>query len=271
MDGTLLKGLRVLEVLALSDKPRGITDLASELRLTKSNMHRTLQTLIAANFVEMPSPGRYACTLKLFELSSAIMATVNVRQAGEPFMAKLLRETGETVHLSVVDKGEIIYLHKLDSPHPVRAYSSIGGRAPAYCVASGKALLAHGGEAALAALGEFPLHAYTPRTITALDDLRRELQLIRNQGFAVNRGEWRDSVCGLAAIVFDDRGQPCAAIGISGPVERLRPIALRRYRNLVTEAAAGLSKALGYNAYIPDKPRASFDSIKQPLEAGVIS
>lgn len=247
MDGTLLKGLRVLETLALSDQPRGITELARDLELTKSNLHRTLQTLIAAQYVHTPTPGRYACTLKLFELGSAVMSQVNVRSAGVPFMAKLLADTGETVHLSVLDKAEVIYVNKLDSAHPVRAYSSIGGRAPAYCVASGKALLAHSGEAALTALGDFPLPDYTPRTITTLEGLQREMAQIRRQGFAVNRGEWRYTVYGLAAIVLDASGHPVASIGISGPAERMKPAQMKQYQSIVMEAATGLSRALGHN------------------------
>lgn len=247
MDGTLLKGLKVLEALVLSDQPRGITELARDLELTKSNLHRTLQTLIAAQYVHTPTPGRYACTLKLFELGSTVMSQVNVRSAGVPFMTKLLAETGETVHLSVLDKAEVIYVNKLDSAHPVRAYSSIGGRAPAYCVASGKALLAHSSEASLSDLGEFPLPAYTPRTITTLDGLQREMAQIRRQGFAVNRGEWRDTVYGIAAIVLDAAGNPAASIGISGPAERMKPVHMKQYQGIVVDAAKGLSRALGHN------------------------
>lgn len=269
MDGTLLKGLRVLETLAFSEQPRGITELANDLQLPKSNVHRTLQTLIAARFVHSPMPGRYACTLKLFELSSVVMARVNVRQAAEPFMAALLKDTGETVHLSVLDNGQVIYLNKLDSPHPVRAYSSIGGRAPAYCVASGKALLAHAGESARAMIGKYPLPAYTPNTITDAEDLRREMQQIRAKGVAVNRGEWRESVHGLAAIVFDADGSPSTAIGISGPAERLRPAKLQQYERLVKKAAEGLSRALGYNAFAPPKRGKPRPAIKSTSQTGV--
>ncbi len=86
-------------------------------------------------------------------------------------MRVLAEQTQETIHLSLLDRADVIYLHKIESPQPVRAYSSIGGRAPAYCVASGKALLAYQ-EEALAHLPEtLPLH--TPRTIPTLDLLRR--------------------------------------------------------------------------------------------------
>lgn len=245
MDSTLLKGLTVLEHLAISETPRGVSDLARALNLTKSNVHRTLQTLVAAGYVRQGPAGTYACTLKLFELASPVVARIDVRQAAEPFMRILADETRETIHLSVLDGGEVIYLHKIESPHPVRAYSSIGGRAPAYCVASGKALLAYQDEA-LAHLPE-ALPAFTPRTIPDLDGLRRELEQVRIQGFAVNRGEWREGVCGLAAIVHDAMGRPVAAIGISGPADRLNAAALRRFSDVVVDTARSLSRALGYN------------------------
>ena len=245
MDSTLIKGLTVLEHLAGSETPRGVSDLARSLKLTKSNVHRTLQTLVAAGYARATPPGTYECTLKLFELASSVLARVDVRQVAEPYMRALAEQTQETIHLSLLDKVEVIYLHKIESPQPVRAYSSIGGRAPAYCVASGKALLAYQEEA----LTHLPdaLPVYTPRTIASLDLLRRELEQVRIQGFAINRGEWRDGVCGLAVIVHDAMGRPGAAIGISGPADRLSPAALRRYSEIVVDAARGLSRALGDN------------------------
>ena len=245
MDSTLLKGLTVLEHLAASEAPRGVSELARALDLTKSNVHRTLQTLVAAGYVRANPTGTYECTLKLFELASSVLARVDVRQVAERFMRSLADQTQETIHLSLLDGAEVIYLHKIESLQPVRAYSSIGGRAPAYCVASGKALLAYQ-EEALSHLRD-PLPAYTTRTVTSLDVLRRELEQVRVQGFAVNQGEWRDGVCGLAAIVHDAMRKPIASIGISGPADRLDPAALRRFSDVVVDAARGLSRALGYN------------------------
>src|SRR5690606_14975150 len=227
MDSTLLKGLTVLEVLAKSQRPRGVSDLARELQLTKSNVHRTMRTLVAAGYVR-PVDGAYECTLKLFELASSVLSRVDVRSAAEPYMNALARETEETVHLATLDGLEVIYLHKIESPQPVRAYSTIGGRAPAHCVATGKALLAYQDDATLAALpAELPRH--TAKTVTTRDALLAELATVRRQGYAVNRGEWRETVCGLGAVVFDANARPTAAIGISGPADRLRPTTLRKY------------------------------------------
>lgn len=262
MDSTLLKGLTMLEALAKSPAPRGISDLSRELELTKSNVHRTLQTLVQAGYVRPTEPtGSYECTLKLFELASAVLARVDVRSLAEPHMHELAAATEETVHLAALDGTEVIYLHKIESPQPVRAYSTIGGRAPAHCVATGKTLLAYQDDATLAALPE-QLSVHTERTIGDRGALLGELATVRRQRFAINRGEWRTSVCGLAAIVLDATGAPIAAIGISGPADRLRPTTLKRHSGTVVDTARTLSEQLGCTTY--DEVTRRFDGRKLP-------
>ena len=180
MDATLLKGLRVLETLARSPGPRGVSDLARELELTRSNVHRTLRTLATAGYARQGDhPGTYECTLKLFELSSAVMERVDVVRCAERHMQLLAEITQECVHLAALSGKEVVYLHKIESPQPVRAYSSIGGRAPAHCVASGKALLATLTEARLdEALGD-ELERWSERSITDRGRLSAELATIR--------------------------------------------------------------------------------------------
>ena len=245
MDKTLLKGLQVLEAVAGSESTRGVSELARELGLTRSNVHRTLQTLVAGGYVRKDGlSGEYECTTKIPRLAAAILSRVDLKRVAEPFMQALADETQETVHLSVLDDVDVFYLHKIDSPHPVRAYSEISGRAPAYCVATGKALLAFHGEDYLSRLGA--LEAFTPRTLVSPGALRLELEQVRQQGYAVNRGEWRETVCGLAAPVFDASRRPVAAIGISGPAERLRPPRMKAFTPHVVRAAREISEALGY-------------------------
>ena len=158
-------------------------------------------------------------------------------------MAWLLERTRETVHLSVLDGDEVVYVHKLDSPEPVRAYSSIGGRAPAHCVATGKAMLAFESMSQLKSLSRH-LQACSPRTLTVPAEFLREMERIREQGYAVNRGEWRESVGGVAAPVRDPGGTVIAAIGVSGPIERLRPARLKILSADLIQAANGITAAL---------------------------
>jgi len=248
LDSTLLKGLEVLQALAFSDAARGVSDLARELGLTRSNAHRTLKTLCAAGYVRQDeTTGNYECTLKLFQLGGAVLARVNVKQVAEPLMEALAAKTQETVHLSVLDEGDVIYLHKIDSPQPVRAYSTVAGRAPAYAVATGKALLAFQSDGYLNRF-EDKLEAFTPKTFATMKALRQEIETIRQQGYAINRGEWRASVCGLAAPIFDASRRAVAAIGISGPVERLKAASLKNFTPDVVQAARSISTSMGYVA-----------------------
>lgn len=245
MEKGFSKGIKALEALARSDRPRGVTELATELGLVKSNVHRILKLLEHHRFVRQDAAtGRYECTLKLWELGSLIAARIDVKRLAARHLKLLADRTSETVHLSVLEGNEVLYIDKIDSPQPVRAYSEVGGRAPAYCVATGKALLAHEPESGLAQVMRHAVK-FSPRTLTTLDALARDLARVRRLGYAMNRGEWRESVCGLAAPIFDASGRPVAAVGISGPIQRLTPGALRKFAPVVVDAARAISRELG--------------------------
>ena len=254
MNNTLIKGLGLLETLSRADQPMGVTELANRLEIGKSTVHRLLQALVEQGYVRRnEASGSYAASIKLWELGSAVLSNLDLRHASQSWMAWLLERTRETVHLSVLDGDEVVYVHKLDSPEPVRAYSSIGGRAPAYCVATGKAMLAFEPMAQLKSLSRH-LHACSPRTLTVPAEFLREMERIREQGYAVNRGEWRESVGGVAAPVRDPGGMVIAAIGVSGPIERLRPARLKTLSADLIRAADGITAALRGDA--PQHPNA---------------
>lgn len=246
MDKTLLKGLRVLEAITEMDgQPRTIDEIATRVGLTRSNAHRTLQTLAHAGYVAKDrATGTYRATIRLFELGARQIAAMDVRRLAAPYMRELADATGETVHLSVLDGLDVVYIDKIDSPQPVRAYSVVGGRAPAYAVATGKALLAQQPDDYLDRF-EGALQRHTPATVKTVEALRLALEKVRRTGYATNLGEWRASVCGLAAPLFNGLSEPVAALGISGPRERLGPAKLRQHAADVLRCAARLSKELG--------------------------
>ena len=219
MDSTLAKGLTTLEWLTRQRRECGVSEAARALGLARSNAHRTLQTLVACGFVEQnPQTSAYRPSLRLFELGTLVGAAVDVALRVRPRLAALAAETGETIHLARLDGAEVVYLDKFDSPLPVAAYSRVGGRASAACVASGKALLAAAGpgEAALRRLFG-TLLAHTPNSITEFDRLAAELARTAGRGYAENREEWRLGVCGLGVPVFDARGEALVAVGMSVP------------------------------------------------------
>ena len=261
MDSTLAKGLAVLDWLARAPKACRVVDVAQALNLPRSNAHRTLQTLVACGWaVQDPATSSYRASLRLFELGALVEGAVDLRSWLQPRLAQLAQASGETIHLAVLQGAEIVYLDKFDSPLPVAAYSRIGGRAPAYCVASGKAMLAAlnlDADALAQQLGqpEEPLTSHTPNTLTSLAALHADLQRTRTRGWAENREEWRLGVCGLGAPVFNARAQVVAAVGMSVPSIRFARAQARSLADLLSACAREASLTLGYRQ--ADRPPAS--------------
>lgn len=243
MNNTLLKGLSVLELLSRSPQPLSMTQIGKELGMGKSNVHRLMQALVDTRFVlRNEEGGSYTSSIKLWELGSAVLAKLDLRRLAEQQMESLMCLTGESVHLSVLDGAEVVYVHKVDSANPVRAYTQIGGRAPAYCVATGKVQIAYR-PANLQRISQ-SLIAHTERTITEPAAFLREMKKIRERGFALNRAEWRNDVWGIAAPLMDAHGSVIAALGISGPAVRFKKTVIASWTEAVIAAAADVSHLL---------------------------
>lgn len=248
LDKTLLNGLRVVESLAGSARLRGVTELARELGISKTSTHRLLQTLASRHYVAKDEEGGgYKLTMRLWEVGAQVMSRNDVKRMGGAYLRKLADNTGESAHMTVLNGMEVVYIDKIDGRQPLRAFSPIGGRAPAYCVATGKALIAYQSEDFLRAL-EGELKPYTKRTITSAQALRADLARVKRLGYAVNRCEWRDNICSIGAPVFDASGSVVAGIGISGPADRLPPATTKKIGKLVAEMSRDMSAALGYQA-----------------------
>lgn len=242
---SLQKALNVLEAFALATPELGITELAETLGMPKSTVHRVLAALEARGYVKQSSlTGKYRLGIKLWELGSSVVNSLGLREAARPCLEELARRTGETINLTVLDGTDSLYIDEIQSTHPVRAHSYVGIRAPAHSVATGKAMLAHL-PSALERLLEKGLAPFTEHTIVDPLELQRELKEVRERGYAINREEWRPGVSAAAASVWDHTNRVVAAIGVSGPANRLTREKLRGLGALVSELSARLSRELG--------------------------
>lgn len=247
MDKSLTKGLRLIEALALSEQPRGITALAAELDFTKSNVHRFLATLQQLGYVRQnEADSTYELTSKIWELGSRVIGRVDLVKAARPAMARLAELTGETVHLSLLDGIDVIYVDKIESEHHIRAHTSVGARAPAFTMATGKAMLSYMDDGYLERFRPH-LKRYTSTTRTTIEELRADVELARRQGYAVvPHGEWREGIAACACAILDRSGAVAGAIGMSGPDSRIKRKELKQIATHVVEAARAISAALGY-------------------------
>ena len=245
VEKTVVKALQVLEALALSDVPRGVSELARELKLSKSNVYRLLETLRESSYVDRVNGGKaFEPTLKLWRLGARVTARLDVKAAAGPYLLELRDKTKETARLTVLQGDQGICIEQVETQHPLRVQTPIGGVLLLYCSATGKAMLAFQSQEVIERVAS-TMQKFTSATATTERELLAELEQIRRDGFAVNRGERVDGVCGVAAPVMDRSGAVNAAIGISGPAERLSLRTLRGYGTLVRDVANRLGHSLG--------------------------
>ena len=238
---SVAKALLVLECVGLAER-RTLTDIAKDVGLPKSTLLRLLHVLIARGFLRRTAHGEYAVSLKTWRIGCGALDSGAIRDEVLPLLRSLVERTGETAHYAAYEDGSSVYIEKVDGLHPIRSYTAVGGRSPAYATATGKALLAWRDEAEIADVGR-RAQRFTDATTSGADAVLREAAKTRNAGYAINRGEWRASVWGIAAPVFNRRAQVIAAVGISGPRERVEPN-IEAFAGAVCESAKRLSAAL---------------------------
>ncbi|MDF2628042.1 MAG: yagI [Symbiobacteriaceae bacterium] len=242
---SLTKALDLLSYMGRQRHAVGVTELANEMDLNKSVVHRLLQTLEACGFVvKNPATRQYFLGPRLFVLGKVYENTVTLRGLARPVMERLARQMGEAVHLMVPAPPEgglpsIILLDKIESTYQLTMTPNPGAVSPAHCTAGGKVLLAYG---ALDAVAE-PLPKHTAHTITDLATLRSELAQIRACGHAIDREELEVGLTCIAAPVFEG-DKVVAALSVSGPSSRMGADRLDLAREAVIAAAGEIRNLL---------------------------
>jgi DNA-binding IclR family transcriptional regulator len=217
------RALTLLRTFLAHDSELSASQLSQETGLDPSTVFRLLVTLEAQGFVEVDRrTGRYRPGVVLLELGSRFLKNNDIRSRSIVYLEQLRDRFGETVHLTVLDGNEVVYLEKLAGLHPIGFMSSrVGDRNPAHCTGVGKALLAYLPDEELS--HRYPsgrLRRYTAHTITDLKALRAELKTVRSLGYAVDREEHEEGVRCVAVPTFDHQGI-AAAISVSGPTDRM--------------------------------------------------
>lgn len=232
--------------------PEGVTlaQLATEVATAKSTTHRYVSTLLGLGVLRRDDAGRIYLGLKLVELAGALLGGDNLRTAAEPILHELVARTRETVHLGVPSDGHVVYIAKVESPQSVRLVSRIGARAPFHCSSMGKAMLAALDEDALRVALERPREVRTTHTITALQPLLAELEKVRAAGVAIDDEENETGVRCIGAAIRGTRGQPVAAISVSGPASRMTHEHVAEITPSVVSAAQEIARALGHRGII---------------------
>lgn len=243
LDRTIVKVFSLMELLASSEHPLGVSAIAQQLDLQKSNVHRLLQTLRALGYVQQHADtSRYSPTLKTWEFGMKVAGRNAIKRVALPFMRMLNQRYEESVHLSVLVGTDILYLELISAHFPIRATTPAGGRIPAVFPASGKALLAHHTDAR--EIVSDLIRTHPQAADLDLEAVMAELQDIARKGHAISLSGWRVNVNSVSAPILVNDNTAVAAVGISGPAERMPLEQLQRLSSDVMHTAAQIGEIL---------------------------
>jgi DNA-binding IclR family transcriptional regulator len=241
---------RALRLLVLLGERGTVTvsSAADALGVARSTAHRLLAMLQYHDFVRQDELTRgYSAGRQILRIGLAAVDNLDVRSAARPHLDALREEFDETVHLILLDGSTAMFVDSRESHRPLRTASRRGATMPAYATSGGKALLALLEPDELDAHLPTNLEPLTARTLRQRETLLRELEHIRQQGYATNLAESEDDVAAVAVAVPDSSGYPRAAISISMPTSRMSPeraadiaASIRRHADAI---GAGLAQA----------------------------
>ncbi|CAN5459155.1 IclR family transcriptional regulator [soil metagenome] len=252
MSTTTLKALSVLEAVASEPGPMGLAEVSRRTGLEKSAAHRMLATLVAAGYVRHdPVSHRYALSYRVVSLSRNLLAEDEVLRLVRTALERVSAETGEGVHLAILDGPETVIVQRVKGTQLVAVDFQVGDRSRLHCTSIGKALLAFQDEQTIESVIRAGLPTLTGNTITQPADLARELRAVRERGYAIDDREMYDNMRCIAVPIFERDTPVRMGISISGPDGRFTHGYLEELKGPLLAASTRLSEQLGGRAAHP--------------------
>lgn len=236
---------QLIESLAAHPAGAGLQRLAQDTDLAKSTVHRLLASLVSLGYAAQDENGRYRLTLKMFELSSGIVNSMDIMDVAKVHLERLAQRTGEAVHLVIRDGQDIVYIYKTESG-PMRMSSRVGLRSPLYCTGVGKAILATLPADEVTNIWQHTTpQKLTTHTIVEFDALQAQLAEVHTNGYAIDDEENELGVRCVAVAIPGVGGRADSAFSISGLAPYMTPERIRRIATLAQDARTDIMADLG--------------------------
>jgi len=242
---SLERALTVIEVFSGEHASLTLSEVAKLAAITPATARRILLTLERLGYVR--SRGRrFALTARVLSLGAGCLSAMTPVEVAQPLMRDLVLEIDEWCSMALLAPPDIVYVARVHSRHVLSIAGGVGSRLPAHATATGRVLLAALAPEELEdVLGHWPLHAYTAHTVTDADRFRAEIELVREQGWAIVDQELELGLRGIAAPITGADGGVLAGLSVSATVARLdRAELLGRCLPPLRATAAAISSAL---------------------------
>jgi DNA-binding IclR family transcriptional regulator len=238
---------RILREFGKHSTQLGVTQLAHRVGIGKSTAHRVIWTLVEEGLLEkVEETGLFRLTTEMRSLGASAETAQRLHEAATMPLDRLRGMTSGTLHLGILDGFDVLYVERREGPGAIQVFRAVGSRNSAHVTSSGKVMLAFlPPEQQSRTVTAMRLVAKTPRTITTASALLRELEQVRRQGFAENRGESEPGMCSIAAPIRDPLGRVVASVSIAEYVDDV-DAGLRHLAQPVMDTARRISSRLGW-------------------------
>ena len=242
------RALNMLETVAQASEGLSNAEISRKLKIPKSSASYILRTLETRGyFARDTDSGKYRVGLKILSLSRGALGGIDVRGVALPVMRRLMHHTGLTCHLAVLDGPEAVYIEKVEPETFIRMDTWVGRRMRVHATSVGKAIVAHIPQAELEEiLHKSGMEKRTPKTITSLPRLLKELEKVRDQGYALDDEENNLGARCVAAPIFDERGEIVASIGLSGTTQQVSAQTMPPIVEALKDTARHISMGMGH-------------------------
>jgi DNA-binding IclR family transcriptional regulator len=244
------RALTMLEVVSQASEGLSNAEISRKLNIPKSSASYILRTLETQGYLARDhESGRYRVGLKILSLSRGALGGLDVRGVALPIMRRLTQQTGLTCHLAVLDGAEAVYIEKVEPEGFIRMDTWVGRRMRVHATSVGKAIVAHISHEQLEQiLLRSGMEKRTPKTITTLPRLLKDLEKVRTQGYAVDDEENNLGARCVGAPIFDEHDSILASLGLSGTTQQVSPQTMPRILEVLKDAARHISMGMGYRA-----------------------
>lgn len=244
---SVAKAMELLELLSHTDKPMSLTELVSRSGYPKSTVFGLLATMRAYGVVTQSPEGKYALGLRLFEYGRQVERSWDISLVARPYLEHLSQQTGASVMLSIFEANTVVTVDQVRSKDNLHIVSEVGARLPVYCTSQGKVFLAHRPiPEAERLLRRLHITPFTPHTVTDIPELMQELTLCRQNGYAIENGEYKIGLRSISAPIYTVDGALRYTVGVIGMFRSVHSAEFDAAIASVKETAAMISAALGY-------------------------
>ncbi|ASK61105.1 IclR family transcriptional regulator [Virgibacillus phasianinus] len=255
MNQSVIKALKLLDLFTEDIQELSLREVALRSDLPKPTAYRLLSALVESGFLQKTKDSdqdsRYRLGLKLLELGNLVSNQLEIREIALPLMEELAQDINEVIHIVIANQKEATYIEKVDSTRALRLYTRIGKSSPLYIGSGPKLLLAFMEKATREEiLGDAVLYAIDENHTVDKKKLQKELQVIREEGYAYSIGEQDLETTGISYPLYNYRGQVIAALTVSGLSSHFEGDNLQVIKGKTRKTAERISGKLGYKSTI---------------------